>query len=176
MFFKAELNKNKYEISIKETDNSWVIDLLNVSGDKKETFEVMKWDYIKIDDAISFLFNNVSYMINVVSGGTSTKVFTRGSYREISIYNEQVLLQESIKGVSSIGGENVLKSGMPGKIIDVLVKKKDSVKLGQPILIMEAMKMENEMRATKDAVVKNVLIKKDQNVEAGEILVVFDDQ
>ncbi len=174
MLFKAELKNTTYEIDIVEKKNSWVLEMLDVKNNKKEIHEVMKWDYIKVDDAISFLFNNVSYMINVVQKGSSTKVFTRGSFREILLYNEQMLLQESIKGVSSIGGQNTLTSGMPGKIIDVLVKKSDHVKSGQPILIMEAMKMENEMRAPNDAVIKDVLIKKGQNVEAGEVLVLFE--
>ena len=174
MFFKAKMNKKDFEIEVKETKNSYVVELVDVKSNEKQVHEVMKWDYIRIDDAISFLFNNTSYMINVVLKGVSAKVFTRGSYREIKLFNDQILLQESIKGVHEIGGDHDLKSGMPGKIIDILVKKGDKVVAGEPILVMEAMKMENEMRATSDVVIKKVLVKKGQNVEASEVLVLFE--
>ena len=62
---------------------------------------------------------------------------------------------------------------MPGKIVKVFVKPGDEVKEGDPLLIMEAMKMENEMRASGAAVVKDVLVKAGDNVESGATLVTF---
>jgi biotin carboxyl carrier protein len=66
-----------------------------------------------------------------------------------------------------------LSSGMPGKIAKIFVKAGDVLKEGDPILIMEAMKMENEMRATADVKIKEVLVKEGENVESGATLVTF---
>ncbi len=63
---------------------------------------------------------------------------------------------------------------MPGKIVDVLVKVGDAVKAGQTILIMEAMKMENEMRASVDTKIKEIKVKKGQSVETGQPLIIYD--
>jgi biotin carboxyl carrier protein len=127
-----------------------------------------------MDDAISFLFDNSSYMIDVVGEGLDYSVYTRGSYRSIRLLNDEGLLHESLKGASALGGSNQLVAGMPGKIVDIFVKPGDEVKAKQSLLIMEAMKMENEMRASHDAKIKEVLVKKGQSIEAGAQLIVFE--
>ena len=85
-----------------------------------------------------------------------------------------MLLHESLKSGGTLAGGNELSSGMPGKIVKVMVAAGDEVKEGDPLLIMEAMKMENEMRASKDCVVKEVLVEAGQNVEGGSKLIVFE--
>ena len=72
------------------------------------------------------------------------------------------------------GGVAELKAGMPGKIIEIFVKPGDEVKAGKPLLIMEAMKMENEMRASSDVKIKQVLIKQGDSVESGAVLIQFE--
>jgi glutaconyl-CoA decarboxylase len=63
---------------------------------------------------------------------------------------------------------------VPGKIVDVRVKVGDSVVEGDLVLILEAMKMENELHATKKATVTAVLIKKGDQAERGQLLVAFE--
>lgn len=60
---------------------------------------------------------------------------------------------------------------MPGLVVDVLVKEGDTVKEGDPILILEAMKMENIINAPADAEIVEILISKDDKVEKSEKLV-----
>ncbi len=73
--------------------------------------------------------------------------------------------------VASEGGETV-KSPMPGNILSVNVANGDSVKKGQVLMILEAMKMENEIMAPCDGVVSNV-ITKGSSVETGAVLCVL---
>jgi glutaconyl-CoA/methylmalonyl-CoA decarboxylase subunit gamma len=62
---------------------------------------------------------------------------------------------------------------MPGKIVKIFVKPGDELKEGDPILIMEAMKMENEMRAASPVKIKEILVKEGENVETGATLVTY---
>ncbi len=64
---------------------------------------------------------------------------------------------------------------MPGKIIRVLVKEGDQVQEGDVLCVLEAMKMENELRAGKSGVVKKVNVRPGSDVEMGEVLVVVGD-
>jgi biotin carboxyl carrier protein len=66
-----------------------------------------------------------------------------------------------------------LKAPMPGLITRVLVQAGDRVKPGTPLLVMEAMKMENELRAQGDGRVKDVMVQPKQPVEQGQVLVAF---
>lgn len=63
---------------------------------------------------------------------------------------------------------------VPGKIMDVRVKVGDTVAEGDLVLILEAMKMENELHATKKATVAAVLVKKGDQAERGQLLVAFE--
>ncbi|HBB05084.1 MAG TPA: acetyl-CoA carboxylase biotin carboxyl carrier protein subunit, partial [Firmicutes bacterium] len=60
---------------------------------------------------------------------------------------------------------------MQGTILDVKVKAGDNVKSGDTLLILEAMKLENEIKAPKDGKVLNVLVKKGDTVNANDVLV-----
>jgi biotin carboxyl carrier protein len=63
---------------------------------------------------------------------------------------------------------------MPGKIVDVLIEVGDTVEAGEGVLILEAMKMENELRAHKKGTVTSVLVKKGDSVERGQLLVALE--
>lgn len=63
---------------------------------------------------------------------------------------------------------------MPGKVLRVLVEPGDAVKARQGLVVVEAMKMENELRATREGQVREVLVSEGQSVEAGTALVVID--
>jgi biotin carboxyl carrier protein len=71
-------------------------------------------------------------------------------------------------------GVEEVRAPMPGKIARVLVVPGDQVKPRQPLVVVEAMKMENELRAGADARVKDVLVTEGTLVEAGRVLVVLE--
>ncbi len=73
---------------------------------------------------------------------------------------------------ATAAGEQVT-SPMPGTILDVRVNAGDSVKAGQVMMILEAMKMENEIVAPRDAVVAQVVVNKGAKVETGSPLIVL---
>jgi len=63
-----------------------------------------------------------------------------------------------------------IKAPMPGKVIEVLVKESDEIRKGESLIILEAMKMENVIKAPHDLVVKSVKVKLGQAVEKGAVL------
>jgi acetyl/propionyl-CoA carboxylase alpha subunit len=173
MYFQAESQGKKYEMNVSELKDSWNISIREEDSDWKY-FDIPKSDYQRLESTISFIFNNSSYLIDVVPWGTEYNVYTRGSYRSIKVYNEETLLHESLKAGGAIGSGGDLEAGMPGKIVKVLVEEGQEVKAGDPLLIMEAMKMENEMKASADAKVKKILVSTGDSVERGALLITFD--
>ncbi len=70
-----------------------------------------------------------------------------------------------------LGEGGVIKALMPGRIIRVMVSKGDSVRKGAALLVLEAMKMENEIQAPADGLVESVFVEPGQTVEGGAELV-----
>ena len=71
-------------------------------------------------------------------------------------------------------GPQKLKAPMPGKIVRVLVQEKQEVKQGQGIVVMEAMKMQNEMKSPKDGRVQKILTAEGSAVNAGDTLAIIE--
>jgi biotin carboxyl carrier protein len=71
-------------------------------------------------------------------------------------------------------GTTALRSPLPGVIIDVMCKVGDTVKKGQKVLVLEAMKMENAINAEKDGVVKELKVNKGDSVLEGADLIIIE--
>jgi biotin carboxyl carrier protein len=80
--------------------------------------------------------------------------------------------RKSESGASGSGPQRVA-APMPGKIVRVLVKAGDAVRARQPIVVIEAMKMENELRASREGTVTEIRAREGLSVEAGALLVVI---
>ena len=89
-------------------------------------------------------------------------------------------LGEDGEGARSSGGraaatkEGHVTTSMPGNIVDVLVKEGDEVQAGDPVLIIEAMKMENEIASPIDGTIREISVSEGDTVEAGTALFAVD--
>jgi biotin carboxyl carrier protein len=77
------------------------------------------------------------------------------------------------EGGQSGAGPERLVAPMPGKVVRVLVKRGQAVKARQPIVVIEAMKMENELRAGREGLVSELQVNDGESVEAGALLAVI---
>ena len=106
------------------------------------------------------------YRIDNVKVEGSTVEFTLdSSWYKVAVKNENQILLDKLGFKTSQGaGEGNIASPMPGKILDIMVEVGDDVKKGQPVIILEAMKMENELKSPIDGIIKKL------NVSVGQIV------
>jgi len=71
------------------------------------------------------------------------------------------------------GGEGIIHPPMPGRVISIKVKEGESVKMGSPILVLEAMKMQNEITSNIDGIVREIRVSEGDLVESEDVLVVI---
>ena len=173
MYFQAESNNMKYEVNVREVRSGWSVSVRTDGGEWVD-YSFSKTDYQYMDETISFLFKDRSYLLDVTSTGVDYTVYTRGAFRTVKIYNEEKILHESLKGGKSLGDSGNMISEMPGKIVSVFVQAGQDVKAGDPLLIMEAMKMENEIRASQDAKIKSVHVAPGDTIETNVLLISFE--
>ncbi len=125
----------------------------------------------------SVLNGGESYEVDVdekTKGGYS--VLVKGEHFHIDIIDEMQKKLLSIMGEGAGTATGEVSTAMPGQVVKVLVKEGQMVKQGEPLVILEAMKMENEFKATVDGIVKAIKVKEGETVEANSVLVELEPQ
>jgi biotin carboxyl carrier protein len=121
--------------------------------------------------------NNRSYNVEVVNFNSSEKTaeikVNNHTYHVTAKDQFDILLDKL--GFSDLNSARVseIKAPMPGLVLKVFVNKGDSIKKGDSLFVLEAMKMENIIKSTADVVVEKILIKPGDKVEKGQILMLF---
>ena len=93
------------------------------------------------------------------------------SYSVICKNELDVLTEKFMAGKSDRKFKNDVASPMPGAIVKINVKEGDLVKKGDVLLVLEAMKMENEIKASCNCMIKNILVDEKTSVEKGQLLI-----
>ncbi len=125
----------------------------------------------------SVLKEGESYEVDVDNRpGGGFSVLVKGEHFHIDLMDEMKKKLLSILGEAVGAGTGEVATAMPGKVVKVLVSEGDQVKKDQPLVILEAMKMENEFKAPYDGVVKSIKVKEGDTVEASAVLVVLEPQ
>jgi biotin carboxyl carrier protein len=119
---------------------------------------------------------------SILSGGKSYDVSvetTRDGYRvrHGAAVNTVTLTdpgRQAREGFAAADGPERIVAVMPGKVVRILVKEGDEVEAGQGVIVVEAMKMENEITVAKGGKVVSVFVKAQQTVESGAELLVIE--
>jgi biotin carboxyl carrier protein len=120
----------------------------------------------------SVLLGTRSFTVQVARRGESLEVWSGHTRRLISLADIRDAAPKSKQTGSA--GPAYLRSEMPGKVVRLLAAPGESVRAGQGILVVEAMKMQNEIHSPKDGTVKEIRTQSGATVAAGEILAVID--
>ena len=84
------------------------------------------------------------------------------------------LLRGTTTEADAVGGKAEIRTAMPGKVVRILVAKGAEVQKGDGVMVVEAMKMQNEMKSPKDGIVTAIRVKEGDAVGAGDILLVVE--
>ncbi len=122
---------------------------------------------------ISLLIGNNSYRVFIAREGEIRHIFLKGAHFVIAEPAQEPSGHH--EGELSAQEDSLLvKAPMPGKVIKVNVKENDAVRKNQTLAIVEAMKMENEIKSSIEAVVKKVYVAAGELVDAEKIIIELD--
>lgn len=136
-------------------------------------------DWIRIGDKkFHAIINNQSLTLELGSvdeTGKQMAVLVNNVKYQVTLQNQyDALLKQLGMDKLASGKVNMIKAPMPGMVLRINVKAGDEVKKGDALLVLEAMKMENVIKATGDAVVKKVVATEKTAVDKGAVLVEFE--
>jgi biotin carboxyl carrier protein len=126
------------------------------------------------DSSYSILVNNRSFDFEVMAEGDELIVASRRGSSRVTLADA---VRHSPRGGSArpeVAGRAEVKAMMPGRVVNVLVAAGETVALGQGLIVIEAMKMENELKSPKAGVVAEVKVAAGQTVEKGGVLIVIE--
>jgi len=124
-------------------------------------------------DLLSLIIDGRSYQVDIHSEKDSHRVLVEGEHFDFELFDERKALLKSAAGLG-VEGVQEIRTSMPGKIVKVLVAEGDEVQEGDGLVIVEAMKMENEMKSPMDGAITKVGVAEGETVEAGALLVVVE--
>lgn len=167
MAFVAKLGELSYTVEIEETGKS----VYRVSVDGNEFLvdgkKTGRTNY-------SLIVDNRSFEIEVDNTDDEYRVLVDGRTYRIHLVDERRLRVGSAQSGLDLSGRQNVSVPMPGKVVAVLVAEGDAVDKGQGLVIVEAMKMENEVRSPIAGEVKEIKVKPGDTVEGGAVLLVVE--
>jgi biotin carboxyl carrier protein len=101
-------------------------------------------------------------------------VAVRGEGFAMTVRDARALEVPAVAGKTVATGPVVVRAPMPGRVVKLLVRPGDEVKASAGVIVVEAMKMENELRAPREGKLKEYRVKEGEAVEAGQELCVVD--
>jgi len=152
------------------------IDLLNRVGNKTlVTVDGNKYDIdiVEVENGVySILYNGESYNIELIEGESSKKyiVNTFAKTFQIEVIDAETKYINNRNKGTDVEGANHIASPMPGKVVKIPVHVGESVTAGQTLIVVEAMKMQSEFKATGDKIVREILVKEGDIVNAHQIM------
>lgn len=145
----------------------------SAKGDLQVTVDgkVVPVDVLSVDGALSLRIDGK--MIDLTTEGTPPALGVVASGRRVylTVESERVRASKSAASKGGAKGGGLVSSPMPGRVLKVLVNVGDEVAANHPLIVVEAMKMENELRSPGAGVVKEVFVKPGDTVEGGAKLI-----
>lgn len=162
---KASINQDNTLTLDQSTDGTLLINGNEIAAD----IQLLK------PGAYHLIVANKSYTVDVINSDRSTKKHTlrvNGKIMEVQLKDRfDELLKEL--GIDAAAGKKIgdLKAPMPGLVVEIPVEEGQQISKGDTLVILEAMKMENSLKAIGNGVVKKVLVKKGQAVDKNQLLI-----
>jgi biotin carboxyl carrier protein len=166
MKFDVQIGGKTRAVELQSDSNRWQISLDGVA---------LNADAVEISpNVFSVLLNGESYEVRLAAADDGKLTLQTRHHEFVAEVSDPRAWRGRRHGTVEAEGRQQIVAPMPGKVVRLLVKAGDKVEAGQGLLVVEAMKMQNEVRSPKTGTVERLLAKEGQPVNAGEVLAWID--
>lgn len=166
----------KYVVSI--GDREFAVEISESSGKLTAAVEGRTLDTSVVIEPerhrFLMLLDAQSYDAEVFAANGAVSVFMHGREFDCRVEDQRLADIRRTAGVAARSTSNELRAPMPGLVVRILHAPGDTIRKGQPLLVVEAMKMENELKAPADGTIREIHAAVGKPVEKGALLVTFE--
>jgi len=155
---EVELKSNEQGLKVRVGNKEHSVDFCRIAG----------------SNTFSLLVDGKSYAVTSVPEGKYLVLKCNGESFQAEVQTERERAAHLITGHERVKGPMTITAMMPGFVSRVMVSPDDKVVAGQPLLVIEAMKMQNEMVSEVDGIVRDIHVEADQTVKGGDSLVTIE--
>jgi biotin carboxyl carrier protein len=161
MIYEVTVGEKSYRVELQRAGEGWQCKL-----DGRE----LPLDVTSAQNGVlSLLLNGKSYEIKQEIAGPETNIVVGHERFSVALRDPRSLRSRRGAGAAEQGVKKIT-APMPGKIVRVLAPEGTAVQMGQSVIVIEAMKMQNELKAPKNGVVKKINVAEGAAVDAGQAL------
>jgi biotin carboxyl carrier protein len=164
MTYDIQVDGKNYRLELKRVDGRW--------ESRLDGRDIRLDAMLARRDVLSIIIDGTAYEIKRERTATEMHVWV-GPRR----YDVQLRDPRSLRGRRSADdgqGPRKLIAPMPGKVVRVLLKEQSQVEAGQGVVVVEAMKMQNEIKSPKNGIVRKIVASEGAAVNAGDVLAVVE--
>lgn len=165
MIYEVTIDGKNYRLDLSRAEGRWQCRL--------DGREVDMDAVLTRRDVLSVLIDSKAYEIKREITPTDMHLWV-GSARYAAELRDPRSLRGRKGADADAQGPKKLVAPMPGKVVRVLAQEKDEVEAGQGVVVVEAMKMQNEIRSPKKGVMRKMLATEGANVNAGDVLAIVE--
>jgi len=165
VIYDVTIDEKNYRLELERVDGVWQCRL--------DGREIQMDAVLARRDVLSVLIEGKAYEIKRERTATDLHLWV-GSARYAAELRDPRSLRSRKSSAGDQKGAKKLIAPMPGKVVRVLLRERSEVQAGQGILVMEAMKMQNEIKSPKTGVVQKIVAGEGTAVNAGDVLAVVE--
>ena len=169
MEFFARIGDKEHRIKVSELEGSRY--RLSVDGITRDV------DCVRISErCYSLIVEGTSYEVDIIKDANPYAVGVKGEIHDIEVLTEREKRLKAVtrKAAAAQEGRQVVTAPMPSKVVRLLVAVGEQVDPGNGVIVIEAMKMENELRSTGAGTVREIRVKEGEAVASGTPLVIIE--
>jgi biotin carboxyl carrier protein len=165
MVYDVSIDGKNYRLELNRADGEWLCRL--------DGREVQMDAVLTRRDVLSLLIDGKAYEIKREMTALDMHLWVGGARYAAELRDPRSLRSRKERG-DGAKGPRKLVAPMPGKVVRVLVKEAAEIEAGQGVVVVEAMKMQNEIKSPKRGVVKKILAAEGTAVNAGDVLAIVE--
>jgi biotin carboxyl carrier protein len=165
MTYEVSVDGKNYQLELNKVEGRWECRL---DGENVEVDAV-----IARPNVMSIILRGTAYEVKRERTAADMHYWVKSARFAVDVRDPRSLRSRRAKA-GGVEGPQKLLAPMPGKIVRVIVPVGQEVDAGQGVLVIEAMKMQNELKSPKKGVVKQLMVSEGTSVTAGEVLAIVE--